>query len=87
MIATALKIQSVPREAVFNDMTQYIANELLESRNFLDEDNFKQALFAYSATLASLTAALVTEAILTEQEMSDMIEAINEIEAIEKDVK
>lgn len=86
MIATALKLQQAPRDAVFNDLTIYLAQELIEARNIVDEDKFKEMLLGYSATLSSLTTAFTTEALLTEQQMSDMMEAINELEQIEKDV-
>jgi len=86
MIATALKIQGAPKEAVYSELTTTLASELVLAKDVLDTDTFQKMLFQYSATLSSLTAALVTEAILTDEQMSDMIEAINELEQIEKDV-
>jgi len=87
MISTALAIQNATGEAVTDFSTLIMAKTIANTRANMTEDEFAEALFNYSAHLASLTATLVTSACLTESELNDMIETIKEMDSIGKDIE
>ena len=87
MISTALAIQNATGDAVTDFSTLIMAKTIANTRADMTEDEFAEALFKYSAHLASLTATLVTSACLTESELNDMIETIKEMDSIGKDIE
>ena len=87
MISTALAIQDACGNAVVDFSTLLKARSISEGRDTMTQDEFSQALFEYSAHLASLTATLVTNACLTESQMNEMISTIKEMDAMGKDVE
>ena len=86
MIATAIAIQDATQEAVHNQMSMDLASHLFHARNEMSDNDFARALFEYSAMLSSLTATLVTNALLTEEQMEAMISDIKEFEELGKDI-
>lgn len=86
MIATAIAIQDATQEAVHNQMSMDLASHLFHARNEMSDNDFARALFEYSAMLSSLTATLVTNALLTEEQMNAMISDIKEFEELGKDI-
>lgn len=86
MIATAIAIQDATQEAVHNQMSMDLASHLFHARNEMSDNDFARALFEYSALLSSLTATLVTNALLTEEQMDAMISDIKEFEELGKDI-
>ena len=86
MIATAIAIQDATQEAVHNQMSMDLASHLFHARNEMSDNDFARALFEYSAMLSSLTATLVTNALLTKEQMDAMISDIKEFEELGKDI-
>lgn len=86
MIATAIAIQQATAEAVHDEMTMGIASHLFHTRNEMSDNDFARALFEYSALLSSLTATLVTNVLLTEEQMDAMIDDIKEFDELGKDI-
>lgn len=87
MIITALKLQEATKEAVHDELAMAMASQLFIGRNIMTDEEFTRMLFEYSAMLASLTATLATNALLTEEQVNDMINEIKEFEQIGKDVE
>lgn len=85
MISTALAIQNATGEALTDFSTMMMARTILENRD-VSQDEFVDMLWKYSASLSALTATLVTSVVLTESQMSDMVESIQEMEQLESDV-
>jgi hypothetical protein len=56
-------------------------------KDTMTSDEFAEAIFLYSAHLSAMTATLVTHACLTENEINDMMETIQEMEALGKDIE
>jgi hypothetical protein len=86
MIATAIAVQEATKEAVHDEMTMMMAGELFKSRDVLSDEDFVKVLFEYSALLSSLTATLVTNVLLTEEQMDAMINDIKEFDEMGKDI-
>ena len=87
MIATALALQDATKNAVHDEDVMSHAAHIFHSRNEMDNEEFIQALFEYSAHLSAMTTTLVTHALLTESQLNDMIETIKEMEALGKDIE
>jgi len=86
MLSTALAIQTATSEAVHDQSVMDIASMIYHGREQMTPDEFAKAMFMYSAHLSALTATLVTHACLTESEINDMINTINEMEDLGKDI-
>lgn len=86
MIATAIALQEATQEAVHDDMVMAMASNLLQNRD-TDSESFAKMLFQYSAMLSSMTTTLVTNALLTESQLHDLLDTINEMESMGKDIE
>ena len=87
MISTAIAIQNATRDAVHDETVMEMARAIYHTKDAMDNEQFAQAIFMYSAHLSAMTATLVTHACLTESQINDMIETINEMEQMGKDVE
>lgn len=86
MIATAIALQEATQNAVHDEMIMAMASDLYHNRD-TDSDTFAKMLFQYSAMLSSMTTTLVTNALLTESQLHDLLDTINEMESMGKDVE
>lgn len=86
MLSTALAIQNATKEAVYDETVMDMARVLLLDKDSMTENEFIRNLFQYSAALSALTATLVTSVCLTESQMDEMMNTINEMEALGKDI-
>lgn len=82
MIVKALEIQEATQQAFHDETIMMMASAIYQNRNVVDDETMMRMLFEYSATLTSLTATLVSERLLSETEMSQMISEIKEYEEI-----
>jgi hypothetical protein len=87
MLATAIALQEATKDAIFDEESIEMARQLTHSRNFMSEDDFMKAIFAYSCHLSAVTATLVTHVTLTESQLDEMMGAIREMEALGKDIQ
>ena len=85
MIATAIALQNATQEAVHDEMVMAMASDLYHNRD-TDSDTFAKMLFQYSAMLSSMTTTLVTNALLTESQLHDLLNTIQEMESMGKDI-
>lgn len=86
MLATAIAISEATKEAVFSEDITALAGDLMERRNEIDDRTFAKLIYLYSASLASRTADLTTKVLLTETEMKDMLDSINELEELSETI-
>lgn len=86
MIATAIALQEATQNAVHDDMVMAMATDLFKNRD-TDSETFAKMLFQYSALLSSMTTTLVVNAVLTESELHDLLDTINEMESMGKDIE
>lgn len=80
MLSTAIQIAEATKEAVFDEEILALAGELHTRRNELNDNQYPKYLYMYSVALASKVADLTTKILLTEQQMSDLIDTISEME-------
>lgn len=86
MIATAIALQEATQNAVHDEMIMAMASDLYHNRD-TDSDTFAKMLFQYSAMLSSMTTTLVVNAVLTESQLHDLLDTINEMESMGKDIE
>ncbi|NDB28723.1 hypothetical protein EB151_04135 [archaeon] len=86
MISTALKIQDATQKAVMDENIMKMAGFIYTHRNDVDDEMMAKIIFEYSANLSALVATLVSEAILSETQMKEMISEIESFEKISKEV-
>lgn len=82
MISTALAIQDATGNAVIDLSTMILAKEIYQNKDTMSNEEFASAMFNYSAHLASVTATLVTHAVMTQEQLSDLIGTIKEMESM-----
>jgi hypothetical protein len=80
MLATAIAISEATKEAVFHEEIKALAGDLMDRRNEIDDRTFAKLIYLYSASLASKTADLTTKILLSETEMKEMLDSINELD-------
>lgn len=86
MLATAIAISQATQEAVFHEDMKALAGDLMNRRNEIDDRTFAKLIYLYSASLASKTADLTTKVLLTETQMKEMMDSINELENISETI-
>jgi ammonia channel protein AmtB len=87
MISTALAIQEATADAVIDLSTMMLARSIHQNKDSMTEQEFANALFEYSAHLSAMTATLVTGAILTKAQLSELTATIKEMDAMGKDAE
>lgn len=80
MLSTAIEILDVTKDSIFDEDIMGLAGELHTRRNELSDETFAKYLFMYSAALSSKVADRVTRVLLTEQQMSDLVATIDEMD-------
>ena len=80
MISTALALQTATGEAVTDLSTMIIAKSIYNNRETMSNEEFADAMWKYSTHLASLTATLVTHAVMTEADLDTLLSTIKEVE-------
>ena len=86
MIATAIAIQDATGNAVTDFSSMMLAKNIFKNHNTMTQEELTEALWNYSTHIASLTATMVTHACLTSEQMNDMLNTINEMEAMGEDI-
>jgi collagenase-like PrtC family protease len=87
MIATAIALQETSKEAVFDETSVMMASALFHGRHEMNDDEFQQAIFIYSAHLSAVATTLATNVLLTESQIDEMISTIKEMETMGKDIE
>ncbi len=86
MLATAIALQEVTKNAVHDDEVMSMAASIYQNKDHMTSDEFARALYMYSAHLSALTTTLATHALLTETQLDEMINSIQEFETLTKDI-
>ena len=79
MISTAVDLLERSKTSMFHPRSMILAQKVFQARE-LDEEVFAGLLFEYASHLIAFTASEMIEALLTEEEMSDLNATINEID-------
>lgn len=80
MIAQAFAMQEACRDAVLDQSTAMRASVVLDA---VTNEERNSALIEFAMHLSSLTAAMVTEAVLTEEQKTEMLATIEMLQSME----
>lgn len=80
MLATAIAVAEATKQAVFDEEIMALAGELHTRRNELNDNQYPKYIYMYSVALASKVADLTTKVLLTDKQMSDLCDSIDEME-------
>ena len=86
MIATAIALQETSKDAVFDETSMMMASALFHGRHEMDDEQFQKAIFMYSAHISAVATTLATNVLLTKEQVDEMINTIQEMEDMGKDV-
>jgi hypothetical protein len=86
MLATAVAVAEATKQAVFDEEILALAGELHTRRNELSDNQYPKYIYMYSVALASKVADLTTKVLLTKEEMSALVDTINEMEEISETI-
>ena len=86
MLSTAIELLGATKDAMFDEDIMGFAGELHTRRNELSDEIFAKYLFAYSSALSAKVADSITKVLLTEKEMSDLCDSIDEIENLSETI-
>lgn len=86
MLSTAVAVASATKEAIFNEEIMALAGELHTRRNELTDSQFPKYIYMYSVALASKVADLTTKVLLSDKEMSDLLDTINEMDNLSETI-
>ena len=87
MISTALAIQDATGNAVTDVSTMILAKSIYQNKDTMTNDEFAEAMFQYSAHLASVTATLVIGAVMSKSDIDNLLSTIKEIESMGNDIE
>ena len=80
MLSTAIQIVDATKSAIFDDEIMELAGELHTRRNEISDRDYPKYIYMYSTALASKVADLVTKACLTDEQMSVLLDIIDEMD-------
>jgi hypothetical protein len=86
MLSTALELLDATKSSIFDEDIMGLAGELHTRRNELSDEAYAKYLFMYSAALSSKVADLVTKVLLTETQLKELMETIDEMDNLTNDV-
>ena len=87
MISTMLQIKEATEEALFDPDLMSLAQFMFQNREYMEQEQFAQMLFKYSASLSALTATLVSQVCLSHSDLSDMVDTIKEMKQLTENME
>ena len=73
MLSTSFALSQAANDAMSDETIKQFAFAFQDNYQELDKDQFIEALFVYSANLTAITAALITEVFMTEEQINEMV--------------
>lgn len=72
-LSTSFALSEAANKAMSDDSVRLPALVLQQTYQQMNPDEFLEALFQFSANLTSITASLVTEVFMTEEQIKEMV--------------
>ena len=86
MLSTAIELLDVTKNSIFDEDIMGLAGELHTRRNELSDEIFAKYLFMYSAALSSKVADRITQILLTETQLKEMLEVLDEMDNLSETI-
>ena len=87
MLSTSFALTQAVNDAMRDESVRLPALLLQETYQEMDKDEFLEALFTFSANLTSVTAALVTQIFMTDEQVKQMITESVELTELSKTIE
>ena len=86
MISTALELLEATKSSIFDEEIMELASELHLRRNELTDSQFPRYIYMYSVALASKVSDRTTKVLLTKQQLSDLVDTIDEMDNLSETI-
>ena len=86
MIATANALLEATQQSIFDDEAMEVAQFITHTHNDLDNEQIAKALFMYASIIASNSVDKTAKVLMTKDEFINLIDTIDEIEAMRNEV-
>jgi hypothetical protein len=86
MLSTAIELLEATKSSVFDNDIMQLAGELHTRRNELSDEIFAKYLFMYSSAVAAKVADGVTKVLLTETQLKEMLEVLDEMDNLSETI-
>jgi hypothetical protein len=86
MLSTAIELLEATKSSVFDNDIMELAGELHTRRNELSDEIFAKYLFMYSSAVAAKVADGVTKVLLTETQLKEMLEVLDEMDNLSETI-
>ena len=87
MLSTSFALSQAANDAMSDETIKQFAFAFQDNYQELDKDQFIEALFVYSANLTAITAALITEVFMTEEQINEMVAEANALRDLAQSVE
>ena len=86
MLSTATALIEATEQSIFDDEVMGFAQAFCYHAKELDEQQFAKSIYVYSCMLASLAVDKAMKVLLSENEVIDLMNAIDELEKMRDEV-
>ena len=86
MLSTATALIQATEESIFDEEVMGFAQAFCHHAKELDTEQFAKSIYAYSCMLASLAVDKAMKVLLSEDEIIDLMNAIEELEKMRDEV-
>ena len=87
MLSTSFALTQAVNDAMKDESVRLPALLLQDTYQEMDKDEFLEALFVFSANLTAVTAALVTQVFMTDEQVKEMITESMELSELGKSIE
>jgi malate/lactate dehydrogenase len=86
MLSTATALIQATEDSIFDEEVMGFAQAFCQHAPQLDEQQFAKSIYVYSCMLASLAVDKAVKILLTDTEVADLMNAIDEVEQMRDEV-
>jgi malate/lactate dehydrogenase len=86
MLSTATALIQATEDSIFDEEVMGFAQAFCQHAPQLDEQQFAKSIYVYSCMLASLAVDKAVKILLTDTEVADLMNAIDELETMRDEV-
>ena len=86
MLSTATALIQATEESIFDEEVMSFAQAFCHHSKELDNEQFAKSIYTYSCMLASLAVDKAMKVLLNEEQIADLMNAIDEMEQMRDEV-
>ena len=87
MLSTSFALSKAANDAMSDETVKEFAFAFQDNYQELDKEQFLEALFVFSANLSAITAALITEVFMTEEQIKEMVAESNALREMAQSIE